>query len=155
MAFPKDLYYWGLRPQTQGGNGAIESAAVLVNAISRRLDERPQGLSEEALEAAFVEVYERRYNRARDVVKQGEQMQSLTSLEGPFSGLLIRYLVPLFGDALFLKSFLKTSLAGPESTRSTSPRDRTLFSSMMRRSIRQGVIPGCFGVPARLFQGFL
>ncbi|TID05181.1 FAD-dependent monooxygenase atmM [Colletotrichum higginsianum] len=97
----------------QGGNGAIESAAVLVNAISRRLDERPQGLSEEALEAAFVEVYERRYNRARDVVKQGEQMQSLTSLEGPFSGLLIRYLVPLFGDALFLKSFLKTSLAGP------------------------------------------
>ncbi|KAK6206840.1 FAD binding domain-containing protein [Colletotrichum tabaci] len=97
----------------QGGNGAIESAAVLVNAISRRLDECPQGLSEEALEAAFVEVYERRYNRARDVVKQGEQMQSLTSLEGPFSGLLIRYLVPLFGDALFLKSFLKTSLAGP------------------------------------------
>lgn len=99
----------------QGGNGAIESAARLVNAISRGLDMSPQtqGLSEEALEAAFAEVYHHRYNRARDVVKQGEQMQSITNLQGPFSGLMIRYLVPLLGDTLFLNSFLKTSLAGP------------------------------------------
>ncbi|GKT85036.1 LOW QUALITY PROTEIN: FAD binding domain-containing protein [Colletotrichum tofieldiae] len=97
----------------QGGNGAIESAAVLVNAIVRKMEERPEGLSEEALDATFGEVCTNRRDRARAVVKQGEKMQSITNLEGPFSGLLIRHLVPLFGDALFLNSFLKTSLAGP------------------------------------------
>ncbi|GKT58903.1 LOW QUALITY PROTEIN: FAD binding domain-containing protein [Colletotrichum tofieldiae] len=97
----------------KGGNGAIESAAVLVNAIVRKMEERPEGLSEEALDATFGEVCTNRRDRARAVVKQGEKMQSITNLEGPFSGLLIRHLVPLFGDALFLNSFLKTSLAGP------------------------------------------
>ncbi|WQF79919.1 Putative FAD-binding domain, FAD/NAD(P)-binding domain superfamily [Colletotrichum destructivum] len=95
----------------QGGNGAIESAAVLVNTISRRL-ECSQGLSGEALEAAVVEVCKRQYDHARDVVKQGEQMQSLTSLKNPFAGLRIRYFIPLFDDVLFLNSFPETSLAG-------------------------------------------
>ncbi|KZL81996.1 fad binding domain-containing protein [Colletotrichum incanum] len=68
----------------QGDNGAIESAAVLANAISRKMEEHPKGLSEEALEAAFGEVYKHRHDRAQALVKQGGQMQSTTNPEGPF-----------------------------------------------------------------------
>ncbi|TQN70248.1 FAD-dependent monooxygenase atmM [Colletotrichum shisoi] len=75
------------------------------------LDEESSGLPGEALEAAVVVVCKRQYGHARDVVKQGEQMQSLTGLKNPFVGLRIRYLVPLFDDVLLLNSFPKTSLA--------------------------------------------
>lgn len=45
----------------QGGNGAIESAAHLVNALLRNLDQTPNDLSEKQLESVFAEVQEKRF----------------------------------------------------------------------------------------------
>lgn len=45
----------------QGGNGAIESGALLVNALLRSLDQNPDGLSNKKVEKVLAEVHTSRY----------------------------------------------------------------------------------------------
>ncbi|KAF4451638.1 FAD binding domain-containing [Fusarium albosuccineum] len=95
----------------QGGNGAMESAVALVNALSSRL-QNTQNLSPDDIEAVFSEVQSRRFRRAEDIVKEGEMIQSIVNQQYPFSALMIKYLVPVFGDRLFFDGWLKNSVGG-------------------------------------------
>ncbi|XEU97410.1 hypothetical protein FSHL1_002696 [Fusarium sambucinum] len=54
----------------QGGNGAIEAAALLVNSLVQHLKTCRQGLSETQIETAFANVHTLRYERSRNLVAQ-------------------------------------------------------------------------------------
>ncbi|KAK1704956.1 hypothetical protein BDP67DRAFT_417113 [Colletotrichum lupini] len=82
----------------QGGNGAIESAAHLVNALLRNLDQTPGGLSEKQLESIFAEVQEKRFERAQHIVKQGYWLQDAFTLRTRMGKMIARYLMPLLGS---------------------------------------------------------
>ncbi|KAK7455047.1 hypothetical protein Landi51_03256 [Colletotrichum acutatum] len=55
----------------QGGNGAIESVAHLVNVLLRNLDQTLKGLSEKQLESVFAELQGKHFGHAQHIVKQG------------------------------------------------------------------------------------
>ncbi|KAK1468355.1 FAD binding domain-containing protein [Colletotrichum melonis] len=74
----------------QGGNGAIESAAHLVNALLRNLDQTPGGPSEKQLESIFAEVQEKRF--------QGYWLQDAFTLRTGMGKMIARYLMPLLGS---------------------------------------------------------
>ncbi|KXH43032.1 FAD binding domain-containing protein [Colletotrichum simmondsii] len=74
----------------QGGNGAIESAAHLVNALLRNLDQTPSGLSEKQLESIFAEVQEKRF--------QGYWLQDAFTLRSAMGKMIARYFMPLLGS---------------------------------------------------------
>ncbi|EXF76212.1 FAD binding domain-containing protein [Colletotrichum fioriniae PJ7] len=82
----------------QGGNGAIESAAHLVNALLRNLDQTPNGLSEKQLESVFAEVQEKRFERAQHIVKQGYWLQDAFTLRTTMGKMIARYFMPLLGS---------------------------------------------------------
>ncbi|QPC74549.1 hypothetical protein HYE68_005301 [Fusarium pseudograminearum] len=80
----------------QGGNGAIEAAALLVNSIMEQLHSSPQGLSETQIEAALAKVHTLRYERSCDLVSGAHTLQKITSQRMPLAS-LYQYLVPYFG----------------------------------------------------------
>ncbi|KAI6762288.1 hypothetical protein HG531_002841 [Fusarium graminearum] len=80
----------------QGGNGAIEAAALLVNSIVEQLDSSPQGLSETQVEAALAKVHNLRYERSCDLVSEAHTLQKILSQRMPLAS-LYQYLVPYFG----------------------------------------------------------
>ncbi|KPM36548.1 hypothetical protein AK830_g10022 [Neonectria ditissima] len=82
----------------QGGNGAIESAALLVNGLLRKLDENPDGLSEKQVESVLAEVYAGRFDRAQNVVAQGYWLQDVFTQQNAVSGFISRYLMPALGS---------------------------------------------------------
>ncbi|KAJ0327474.1 hypothetical protein COL5a_005853 [Colletotrichum fioriniae] len=82
----------------QGGNGAIESAAHLVNALLRNLDQTPNDLSEKQLESVFAEVQEKRFERAQHIVKQGYWLQDAFTLRTTMGKMIARYFMPLLGS---------------------------------------------------------
>ncbi|KAF7557539.1 hypothetical protein G7Z17_g531 [Cylindrodendrum hubeiense] len=82
----------------QGGNGAIESGALLVNALLRKLDESPNGLREDQVESALAEVHAGRFDRAEDVVKQGYWLQDVFTKRNLISTLIARYGLPALGS---------------------------------------------------------
>ncbi|KAF4943616.1 hypothetical protein FSARC_14879 [Fusarium sarcochroum] len=107
---------WGyltVHPITaQGGNGAMESAGALVNALSSKLRQNAQGLSRMDIDSIFDEVQSSRFRRAQNIVKDGERTQSIVNQRYPFSTLMIKYLVPVLGDDLFFDGWLKSSIGG-------------------------------------------
>ncbi|KAJ4129640.1 hypothetical protein NW754_003922 [Fusarium falciforme] len=86
----------------QGGNGAMESAALLVNALVRHLRSSPQGLSGDQVDAALSEVHALRYERAKRLVEQAHMLQSMISQRFIFSRVLLKYLIPFFGQDAFV-----------------------------------------------------
>lgn len=97
----------------QGGNGAIEAAANLVNALTRGTIPTSPTSQFEYIENALSEVCAVRYDRALSMMKKGRRDGSLLCQQPPFSGFLIHYLLPLLGDDILFKELLKQSLAGP------------------------------------------
>ncbi|KXH47942.1 FAD binding domain-containing protein [Colletotrichum salicis] len=77
-------------PGRQWGNGAIESAAHLVNALLRNLDQTPGSLSEKQLESVFSEVHAKRF--------QGYWLQDAFTLRSTMGKLIARYFMPYLGS---------------------------------------------------------
>ncbi|KAH7128858.1 hypothetical protein EDB81DRAFT_906532 [Dactylonectria macrodidyma] len=86
----------------QGGNGAMESAALLVNALVRQLRSSPQGLSGAQVDTALAEVHALRYERAKRLVAQAHFLQTMISQRFAFSGFLLKYLIPFFSQDAFV-----------------------------------------------------
>lgn len=85
----------------QGGNGAIESAALLVNALVRQLKLSPQGLSGARVETALAEVHALRYERAKRLVDQAHTLQKMVCHQFPGAHFLLKHLIPCFGGQAF------------------------------------------------------
>ncbi|KAI8290105.1 hypothetical protein K4K60_006852 [Colletotrichum sp. SAR11_57] len=105
----------------QGGNGAIEAAANLVNALTRTEIPSSPKLQLEFIEKALGEVCAIRYERASSMMKKGRRDGSFLCQQPPFSGILIHYVLPWLGDDLFFKEVLKQSLAGPRIEKLPAP----------------------------------
>ncbi|KAG5789692.1 hypothetical protein H9Q69_011260 [Fusarium xylarioides] len=86
----------------QGGNGAMESAALLVNALVRQLKLSPQGLSDSQIDTALSEVHALRYERAKTLVEQAHSLQMMISQRFPFARFIFKPLVSLFGPSAFI-----------------------------------------------------
>ncbi|KAK1654616.1 hypothetical protein BDP81DRAFT_478104 [Colletotrichum phormii] len=103
----------------QGGNGAIESAAHLINALTKlpvsaqSPDFPGSPFTEETIEAALSTLHASRSARAEKTMLSGRRTGSLLCLDFPFSKYLFRWLVPRLGDDIFLKEMLAYSVSGP------------------------------------------
>ncbi|KAM0084355.1 hypothetical protein ACKRZS_003448 [Fusarium odoratissimum] len=86
----------------QGGNGAMESAALLVNALVCQLRLSPQGLSDSQIDSALSEVHKLRYERAKRLVEQAHSLQMMISQRFPFARFIFKHLVSLFGQDAFI-----------------------------------------------------
>ncbi|KAM0363037.1 hypothetical protein ACHAPK_011296 [Fusarium culmorum] len=97
----------------QGGNGAIEAAALLVNSIVEQLHSSPQGLSETQVEAALAKVHTLRYGRSCDLVSEAHTLQKISSQRMPLAS-LYQYLVPYFGPTWFADVVVPICSAAPK-----------------------------------------
>lgn len=86
-----DLIYQFEPISGQGGNSAIESAAVLVNNLTRALEAHPEGLSDADCEEIFSQTQQQRSPRAWDLVKAANDQQKLEALETPFLEVFAKY----------------------------------------------------------------
>ncbi|CAH0047714.1 unnamed protein product [Clonostachys solani] len=82
----------------QGGNGAIESGALLVNALLRKLDTNLNCLNEKQVEDVFAEIHAGRFKRAQDVVQQGYWLQNAFTQRSAMGKLIARYFMPALGS---------------------------------------------------------
>ncbi|KAH7198967.1 uncharacterized protein B0J16DRAFT_360567 [Fusarium flagelliforme] len=96
----------------QGGNGAIEAAALLVNSLVQHLKTSPQGLSESQIETALSKVHTLRYERSRNLVAQAHLLQKISSQRMPCAS-LFSYLLPLFGPTAFADVVVPVCSAAP------------------------------------------
>ncbi|KAL6364307.1 hypothetical protein LRP88_02226 [Fusarium phalaenopsidis] len=97
----------------QGGNGAIESAALLVNALVRQLRSTPQGLSATQVETALAEVHTLRYERSKRLVQQAHMLQMMVSQRFPLAPQLLKRILPLFGPTAFADVVVPICAAAP------------------------------------------
>ncbi|KAH8646226.1 hypothetical protein BX600DRAFT_157932 [Xylariales sp. PMI_506] len=81
----------------QGGNGAIESGAALVNALLRKMDARPTGLSTADIEDVFAETESVRKDRAKMMVGRAMETQQVHAQETAFARFITRTVVPVAG----------------------------------------------------------
>lgn len=84
-----------------GGAAAVEDAAVLVNALHRKLQHTKHPSTEE-LQNIFAGTQRIREKRTSGLIEQSTKMQQLDAMESIFSPLIVRYVLPnLTGDAFF------------------------------------------------------
>ncbi|KAI8228353.1 FAD-dependent monooxygenase atmM [Colletotrichum sp. SAR 10_86] len=104
-----------LHPITaQGGNGAIETAAALVNTLVSTLKSNPQSLSDKDIESMLAQVQTKRQDNITEVMQEGRWVNSIICQQLPLSKFLIGIIVPWLGDGLFLKSWYKSYLRGTQ-----------------------------------------
>ncbi|KAF3002124.1 hypothetical protein E8E14_000136 [Neopestalotiopsis sp. 37M] len=89
----------------QGGNGAIESVAELVNAIIRMKDTKSgslAGLQDADVEAIFTQTQSARHEREKYLIDAAHYQQSLAAHENTFmSKFFLNALVPMGGEETF------------------------------------------------------
>ncbi|OHW98159.1 FAD binding domain-containing protein [Colletotrichum incanum] len=88
----------------QGGNGAIEAAAILTNALTDMLEKNPKSQSAEVIESALAQVHANRHARAKNLVAQGHQLQQILTGRSPISKPVIKYLMPVLREDGFLNT---------------------------------------------------
>ncbi|KAK6088712.1 FAD binding domain-containing protein [Seiridium cupressi] len=90
----------------QGGNGAIESVAELVNAIVRMRDTRSNGLAslnDEEVEMIFQQTQTARHEREKYLIAEAHKLQALSAYENhAMSTLLWKVIGPNAGDEYLL-----------------------------------------------------
>ncbi|KAI5927509.1 FAD binding domain protein [Camillea tinctor] len=93
----------------QGGNGAIESVAELVNAILRMRDARPgglAGLTDNEINKIFEQTQAARYEREKGLIAQAHDLQSLSAYENHMrSKIMWELIAPNMGEDLGLSYF--------------------------------------------------
>ncbi|KAK1710004.1 uncharacterized protein BDZ83DRAFT_757651 [Colletotrichum acutatum] len=99
----------------QGGNGAMETAAVLVNTLRRRMANQTskENLNEDDIESVFAEVQAKRFSRVEDAVNQGCRTTAASIKETFFSRLFVDYFFPRFGQSLIWSLVIKNTETGP------------------------------------------
>ncbi|KZL77439.1 FAD binding domain-containing protein [Colletotrichum tofieldiae] len=88
----------------QGGNGAIEAAAILTNALTDMLEKNPKSQSAEVVENALAQVHANRHARAKKLVAEGHQLQQILTGRSPISKPVIKYLIPVLKENGFLNT---------------------------------------------------
>ncbi|KAH8661730.1 FAD binding domain-containing protein [Ilyonectria robusta] len=78
----------------QGGNSAIETAAVLVNNLVLLLKAHPSGVTTAEINAAFAETQEKREPRVSQLVRASHEDQRFAALESPMAEFIARYIIP-------------------------------------------------------------
>ncbi|EGU80925.1 hypothetical protein FOXB_08551 [Fusarium oxysporum f. sp. conglutinans Fo5176] len=102
-----------VHPNTaQGGNGAIETSAVLLNTLLRRLDDTSK-LSEQDIEDVFAKVQTNRFARAANALEQGRHTSSISTRDTFASRIFVHYLLPWFGDRIIMWLAVKHAETGP------------------------------------------
>lgn len=102
-----------VHPNTaQGGNGAIETSAVLLNTLLRRLDDTSE-LSERDIEDVFAKVQTNRFARAANALEQGRHTSSFSTRDTFASRIFVHYLLPWFGDRIIMWLAVKNAETGP------------------------------------------
>lgn len=105
-----------------GVNGAIESAALLCNALVRRLPEnRSSTISELEIQEAFTEVQDYQQHRTQSIVKEGKQMQAWLNQTFPLAGLAMRLASPFLNDGFFTERIIKVYSSAPTLERLALP----------------------------------
>ncbi|GLA44396.1 hypothetical protein AnigIFM63309_003158 [Aspergillus niger] len=99
----------------QGGNGAIESCAELVNAILRKRNSRGGSLDkliDEDISDIFTETQSARHERAEMIVHESHKRQAIDAFEDPITSTIIQRLVqPQLGNE-FVFTHLGRGLSG-------------------------------------------
>ncbi|KAH6649045.1 FAD binding domain protein [Truncatella angustata] len=100
----------------QGGNGAIESTAELVNAILRMKDARDSGLealTDKEIEEIFDQTQSARHERERLLVADAHRLQALSAYENSTLSTLVWNIIgPIMGDELILSIWTNPMVGG-------------------------------------------
>ncbi|KAB2099375.1 hypothetical protein AG0111_0g12272 [Alternaria gaisen] len=95
----------------QGGNSAIEDAAVLTNQLSKLAptggEDRPW--SDDDISEALEHTFSLRYNRAASLLKTSHDMQTLLSLDSFFTRILAKFVIPRSSPDSILDMFSMTA----------------------------------------------
>ncbi|KAL6914853.1 hypothetical protein FSST1_012613 [Fusarium sambucinum] len=112
----------------QGGNGAMETAAVLVNRLVATLQDQDskESLTECDIDEIFADVQTKRFQRAVDAVNQGRQTNSASIKETLFSKIFVDYFFPRFGQSLIFSLIVKNTTSGPYIARLPLPQRYTM-----------------------------
>ncbi|KAF5524540.1 FAD-dependent monooxygenase andE [Colletotrichum aenigma] len=95
----------------QGGNGAIEAAALLINALTDMLEKNPKNPTEEDISNAFAYVHEKRHARAKALVSSAHNLQMILTGRSPLSTIVVNVLMPILGEESFLKTITPIATA--------------------------------------------
>lgn len=76
----------------------MEDAAVLVNALRRKLDLTQQRLSTEDFQEVFAEAQISQENRTQHLLEHSSRMQSVDAMESVFSPLIVKFVIPSLTD---------------------------------------------------------
>ncbi|KAK1710565.1 hypothetical protein CaCOL14_004516 [Colletotrichum acutatum] len=110
----------------QGGNGAMEAAALLTNALTEMLEKNPKAQSTEIVEAALAQVHINRHERAKTLVANAHTLQQVLTGRSPYSKIVTKYLVPILGDEGFLGTAVPICKASHRVYRLPLPQRRRL-----------------------------
>lgn len=107
-----------VHPNTaQGGNGAIETATVLLNALLPRLSPSdpapPPPPSDSDIEAVFAEVQAARFGRAAATLEQGRRTSWLSMRDTLASRIFVHYLFRWFGNRIITWFVVRYAETGP------------------------------------------
>ncbi|OLN86855.1 FAD-dependent urate hydroxylase 4 [Colletotrichum chlorophyti] len=110
----------------QGGNGAIEAAAILANSLTDMLEKHPKAQSIEIVEETLAQVHRNRHARAKSLVQQAHQLQMILTGRSPISKPVIEFLVPLLGQDAFLQTAIPICAASHHVHRLPMPKRHRL-----------------------------
>ncbi|KAL1644187.1 hypothetical protein SLS58_004467 [Diplodia intermedia] len=96
----------------QGGNSAIETAAVLVNNLTSMMANHPEGLSDADLDKVFSETQKLRSPRAWELVKSSHEQQRFEAMETLMLEFVAKYYVPHMSIDTKLASWCKSIEGG-------------------------------------------
>ncbi|KAJ0307415.1 hypothetical protein COL5a_000270 [Colletotrichum fioriniae] len=110
----------------QGGNGDLEAAALLTNALTDMLEKNPKVQPTESVEAALAQVHINRHERAKTLVANAHALQQVLTGRSPYSKIVTKYLAPLLGDEGFLGRAIPSCKASHRVYRLPLPQRRRL-----------------------------
>ncbi|KAG2175627.1 hypothetical protein INT43_001274 [Umbelopsis isabellina] len=97
----------------QGGNSAIESAAVLANCLRDALQKYPSGISAKQINEAFKLYQKDRHPRVKTTFERASELTKIEAMSGCTNILKGRYLYPRLGDGLKLKMAARAFAKAP------------------------------------------
>ncbi|KAF6831150.1 FAD binding domain-containing protein [Colletotrichum musicola] len=99
----------------QGGNSAMETAAVLVNVLRQKMAQGHPGapLSEKDIEDVFEGVQEKQFDRVSAAVDQGRRTNSISIKDTLLSRIFVDHFFARFGQSLIFRLIIANAESGP------------------------------------------